>query len=149
MPGVTVRSLPDHTYTVEAANGRQVFLSDESVADGGEDLGPSPHELLIASLGACVAITLRMYANYKQWPLEEVSLRLNIENVLPSEPEFTAQEVAEAAGEKRPLIHSSVTVEGDLTPEQLSRLQEVAGRCPVHRTLRARPAIVTTLTRDA
>jgi putative redox protein len=148
MTEVTVRSLPDHTYAVEAANGRHVFRADERTADGGEDLGPTPHELLLSSLGACVAITLRMYANYKQWPLGDVAVNLSIEHVAATEPEFTPEEVAAAEGGKLPLIRSSVTVTGDLAPEQLARLQEIAGRCPVHRTLRARPAIVTTLTRN-
>lgn len=149
MPEVTVHSLPGHTYTVEAADGRHVITSDEKVADGGDDLGPTPHELLLSSLGACVAITMRMYANYKQWPLDDVSVHLTIENVVPSEPEFTAEETAAAHGDKLPLIRSSVTVKGSLDAEQLARLQEVASRCPVHRVLRDRPAIVTTLTHDA
>jgi putative redox protein len=134
---------------VEADNGRQTLIVDERAADGGDDLGPTPHELLLTSLGACVAITLRMYSNYKQWPVEDVAVHLSIDHVLPQEPEFTAEEIAAAAGEKLPLIRSSVTVKGDLSAEQLARLQEVASRCPVHRALRARPGIVTTLTREA
>jgi putative redox protein len=90
-----------------------------------------------------------MYANYKQWPLDDVSVHLTIENVVPSEPEFTSDEITAAHGEKLPLIRSSVTVKGHLDPDQLSRLQEVASRCPVHRVLRARPAIVTTLAHNA
>jgi putative redox protein len=148
MPEVTIRALPGHTYAVEAANGRHVITADERVGDGGDDLGPTPHELLLSSLGACVAITMRMYANYKQWPMDEVAVQLSIENVVPSEPEFTPEEIAAARGDKLPLIRSSVTVKGNLDADQLSRLQEVASRCPVHRVLRARPAIVTTLTRD-
>jgi uncharacterized OsmC-like protein len=149
MPEVTIHALPQHTYAVEASNGRQVFVSDEPAAAGGDDLGPSPQELLITALGACVAITLRMYANHKQWPVEDIAVQLSIENVVPAEPDFTAAEIAEAAGEKRPLIRSNVSVTGDLSPEQMARLQEIAGRCPVHRVLRARPAIVTTLTHGA
>jgi putative redox protein len=149
MPEVTVHSLPGHTYTVEAANGRHTITADEKLADGGDDLGPTPHELLLSSLGACVAITMRMYANYKQWPLDDVAVHLTIENVVPTEPEFTPDEIAAAHGEKLALIRSSVTVKGNLDPDQLSRLQEIASRCPVHRVLRARPAIVTTITHDA
>lgn len=150
MNQVTVRALKDKTYAVEASNGRHVFISDEPAVAGGDDLGPNPQELLIASLGACVAITIRMYASYKQWPLDDVSVQLSIDNVEPSEPAFTAEEIAAAApGARLPLIRSNVSVNGDLTPEQLARLQEIAARCPVHRTLRARPAIVTTLTHDA
>ena len=146
---VTVHTLPEHTYAVEASNGRHVFISDEPAAVGGDDLGPNPQELLITALAACVAITMRMYASYKQWPVEEVAVHVSIENVVPSEPEFPPEEIAAAHGEKLPLIRSNVTVKGDLTAEQLTRLQEVAARCPVHRILRARPAIVTTLTGNA
>ena len=150
MNRVTVHALKDKTYAVEANARRHVFISDEPVAVGGDDLGPNPHELLITSLGACVAITIRMYASYKQWPLDDISVQLSIENVEPSEPEFTPEEIAAAGpGTKLPLIRSNVTLKGDLTQEQLERLKEVAARCPVHRALRARPAIVTTLTRDA
>jgi putative redox protein len=149
MPEVTVHSLPGHTYTVEADNGRHVITADEKVADGGDDLGPTPQELLLSSLGACVAITMRMYANYKQWALDDVSVHLTIENVVPAEPEFTPEEIAAAHGDKLPLIRSTVTVKGNLDAQQLTRLQEVASRCPVHRVLRTRPAILTTLRHDA
>jgi putative redox protein len=149
MPEVTVHSLPGHTYTVESDTGRHTITADEKTSDGGDDVGPTPHELLLTSLGACVAITMRMYANYKQWPLDGVSVHLSIEHVVPSAPDFTPEEIAAAGGDKLPLIRSSVTVKGDLSPEQLARLQEIAGRCPVHRTLRARPAIVTTLAHSA
>jgi uncharacterized OsmC-like protein len=146
MRQVTVRSLPGHTYTVEAENGKHAFLSDEEESSGGEDLGPTPHELLAASLGSCVAITLRMYANHKQWPVGDIAVQLTVEHVEPSEPEFTPEEIAAVEpGTRLPLIRSHVIVTGDLDEAQRNRLQEVASRCPVHRTLRARPAIVTTL----
>ncbi len=150
MRQVTIHSLAEKTFAVEADNGRHTFFSDEPIDLGGDDLGPTPHEFLITALGACVAITLRMYAQRHDWPLDDVSVQLSIEDVQPSEPEFTPAEI-EAAGPsgKLPLIHSSVTVKGDLTQEQKARLEQIAGRCPVHRTLRARPAIVTTLTHDA
>jgi len=151
MRQVTIRSLPEHAFTVEADNGRgHTLILDEPPAAGGEDLGPTPHEMLIASLGACVAITLRMYAQRHEWPLDDVSVHLTIDDVVPTEPDFTQEEIAAVGPSgKLPLIHSHVTIKGDLNQEQRDRLEQIAGRCPVHRALRARPAIVTTLAHDA
>jgi putative redox protein len=150
MRQVTVRALTDRSYAVEADNARgHVFTADEPPESGGEDLGPTPHELLITSLGACVAITIRMYAQRHEWPLEDISVHLTIDDVVPSEPEFTPEEIADAGPSgKLPLIHSHVTIKGDLDQAQRDRLEQIAGRCPVHRVLRARPAIVTTLSHD-
>ena len=150
MRQVTVRALNDHAYAVEVDNTRgHVFVSDKPPDSGGEDLGPTPQELLIASLGGCVAITLRMYAERHEWPLEDVSVHVALEDVTPTEPEFTADEIAEAGSSgKLPLIRSHVTIKGDLDDTQRARLEQIAGRCPVHRVLRARSAIVTTLTHD-
>jgi len=151
MRQVTIRSLKDRAYAVEADNARgHVLISDEPPTTGGEDLGPTPHELLITALGACVAITIRMYAKRHEWPLEDVSVHLTIDDVEPMEPDFTPEEIATAGPSgKLPLIHSHVTLKGDLNEEQRARLEQIAGRCPVHRALRARPAIVTTLTHEA
>jgi uncharacterized OsmC-like protein len=127
-----------------------IIISDEPEEAGGEDLGPNPQEFLITALGSCVAITLQMYAQRHDWPLEDVSVHLTIDYVEPSEPEFTPEEIAAAGPSgKLPLIHSNVTIKGNLNDEQRARLEQIAGRCPVHRALRARPAIVTTLTHDA
>jgi putative redox protein len=151
MRQLTVSSLRDRHFAVECDNTRgHVFASDEPPSGGGDDIGPTPHELLIASLGACVAITIRMYAQRHDWPLEDVSVNLTIDDVVPTDPEFTPEEI-EAAGPsgKLPLIHSLVTLKGDLDQAQRDRLEQIAGRCPVHRALRARPAIVTTLSHEA
>jgi putative redox protein len=150
MRQVTVQALNDRSYAVEADNTRgHILISDEPPAAGGEDLGPTPHELLITALGACVAITIRMYAQRHEWPLEDVSVHLTIDDVEPTEPDFTPEEIAAAGPSgKLPLIHSHVTIKGDLDQAQRDRLEQIAGRCPVHRALRARPAIVTTLTHE-
>jgi putative redox protein len=150
MRQVTIRALNDHAYAVEADNARGLTLiSDEPPAAGGDDLGLTPSELLITALGACVAITIRGYAIRHDWPLEDVSVHLTIDHVTPTEPEFTPVEIAEAGPSGTlPLIHSHLTIKGDLDAEQLARLEQIAGRCPVHRTLRARPAIVTSLSHE-
>ncbi len=81
--------------------------------------------------------------------LEDVSVHVALEDVTPTEPEFTADEIGEAGSSgKLPLIRSHVTIKGDLDDTQRARLEQIAGRCSVHRVLRARSAIVTTLTHD-
>ncbi|HEX5370474.1 MAG TPA: OsmC family protein [Dehalococcoidia bacterium] len=145
MHTVTVESLPDRRYAVNINNGRHFIVSDEPTEGGGDDLGPNAHELLLASLGACTAITLRMYAELKQIPLEDVSVHLTHERVVPQEPEFTSEEIAEAGFERRDLIRLDIALKGDLTPAQRERMLEIAGRCPVHRALDARPRIVMAL----
>lgn len=145
MKTVTVDSLPDRRYAVHVNDGRHLFIADEPEDGGGDDLGPSPFDLLLASLGACTAITLRMYAQMKQLPLDDVSVHLTHDRVVPQEPEFTAGEIAAAGHERRDLIRLEITLKGDLTPEQRQRMFEIAGRCPVHRALDARPRIVMAL----
>jgi uncharacterized OsmC-like protein len=147
MNKVIVQSLQDHRYTVLANDGRHALISDEPTASGGDDLGSSPHELLLASLGACTAITLRMYAERKQWPLYEVSVHLTHEKVDASAcADCTPEERAAADGQGRiDLIQSEISLRGDLTAEQTQRLLEIADRCPIHRLLRGRPRIVSSI----
>ncbi len=149
MRTVTIDSLPDHRYAVNVNNGRHLIISDEPLDGGGDDLGPTPTELLLASLGACTAITLRMYAELKQIALDDVSVKLTHDRVVPGEPEFTPEEIAAAGFERRDLIRLEVSLKGDLTPEQRNRMLEIAGRCPVHRTLDARPRMVMSLEEPA
>jgi uncharacterized OsmC-like protein len=145
---VIVQSLQDHRYTVLANDERHAFIADESASDGGDDLGPGPHELMLASLGACTAITLRMYAERKQWPLYEVSVHLTHDKVDASIcADCTPEELASIDGEGRiDLIQSNISVRGDLTAGQMQRLLEIAERCPVHRLLAGRPRIVSEIT---
>jgi putative redox protein len=111
------------------AGGHELF-ADEPVALGGDDRGPAPYELLLSALGACTSITLRMYADRKGWPLENVSVELHHEKI-------HADDCAHCETEKGYLdrIHIEVTVEGPLDAEQRARLLDIAHKCPVHRTL--------------
>lgn len=127
---VSVRIAKDRFPTTITA-GAHTLRADEPESAGGSDSGPTPYDLLLASLGACTAITLRMYADRKQWPLEGVTVRLGLERVhakdcddCESEAGWVTriQRVVELAGEA-------------LTDEQRTRLREIADRCPVHRTL--------------
>jgi uncharacterized OsmC-like protein len=114
------------------------LVADEPVQVGGTDLGPSPYDLLAASLGACTAMTLRMYANRKKWPLEAVEVGVSHDRVHAED---------EAECEHRPVrvdrLQRKILLIGALDAEQRARLLEIADRCPVHRTLDAGVRIET------
>lgn len=106
--------------------GAHRFVSDEPVGVG-TDEGPGPHELILAALGACTAMTLRMYAQRKGWPLDDVLVTLRLEN--------------DGTG---PVVQRHIEFRGAIDPSQRARLLEIAGKCPVHRTLTAPLRIETT-----
>jgi putative redox protein len=101
--------------------------ADEEVEKGGADSGAAPHELLLAALGSCTAMTLRVYAERKGWPLRDVRVTLNGAHV---DGTF--------------VISRQLTIEGDLDVEQRQRLTEIADKCPVHKTLTGEIGIETT-----
>ncbi len=111
--------------------------ADEPKKYGGSDLGPSPYELLLMSLGACTSMTLRMYANRKKLPLEDLTVRLQHQRV-------HAQDCIEC-NDNIEQINRRISLVGDLSDEQRLRLLEIADKCPVHRTLENDPQIVTEL----
>ncbi len=106
------------------------IVADEPLAAGGTDTGPSPFELLMAALGACTTITLRMYADRKEWPLDEIKVRLRHRKLPP------AEQSAGAGGRPREHeIGQELELVGTLDAEQRARLLEIAHRCPVHRAV--------------
>jgi uncharacterized OsmC-like protein/pimeloyl-ACP methyl ester carboxylesterase len=109
------------------------LIADEPAAVGGENLGPTPYDLLAAALGACTTMTLRMYADRKKWPLEEAEVRLKHSRI-HAEDEERCEEGGEARLDR---LDREVTLVGPLDDEQRARLLEIADRCPVHRTLSA------------
>jgi putative redox protein len=150
LASITVRNLPGHVYAMEVEDGRHTLVMDEDRNNGGEDLGPEPYEMLLAALGGCTAITALMYARRKGWPVEDVTVTLNHDKVHPGKHEdvFSAEEAAAAGPAGRlDLIQMTLFVKGDLDAAQLARLHEIANRCPVHRTLEARPKIVSEVVR--
>ena len=107
------------------------FITDEPVEAGGEDTGPDPYTLLLAALGSCISMTTRLYARRKAWPLEGVTVRLRQRRV-------HAEDCLECVQGHDGFVHRierAVTFLGDLSPEQHARLQEIAHKCPVHKTL--------------
>jgi putative redox protein len=120
------------------------WMADEPESVGGRALGPTPYDLLLMSLGACTSMTLRLYANHKKLPLEDVEVRLVHERI-------HARDCADCEQQdgKIERISRFVTLRGELSEDERQRLLEIADRCPVHRTLEARPHVTTTLVNDA
>jgi uncharacterized OsmC-like protein/alpha/beta superfamily hydrolase len=138
---VVVHINKDH-FRTEVHAGSHALLSDEPKDMGGTDAGPSPYGYLTAALGACTAITLRMYADRKQWPLEGVVVHLTHEKI-------HAQDCVdcESPSGKIDKIEREIELQGTLNAEQQQRLLEIADKCPVHRTLQAKVLIETRLKR--
>ena len=121
-------------------SGVHVLLADEPVANGGNDTGPDPYAYLIAALGACTAMTLRVYARQKKWPLQKVKVRLKHAKIY-------ATDCAECETKEGKIdrIERFIELEGPLSDEQRTRLLQIADHCPVHRTLTSEISIVTRL----
>jgi putative redox protein len=135
---VVVSGVGTGVFTTEIEAGRHALLADEPIEFGGEDTGPSPYDLLLASLGSCTVMTLRLYASRQGWPLDAVTVALTHDRIY-------AEDCADCATKEGRLsrITREITLGGDLTAEQRARLMRIAERCPVHRTLTAEIVIET------
>jgi putative redox protein len=120
----------DHYKTI-LSNNRQELIGDEPVESGGTDLGFSPSELLSSALVTCTCVTLRMYADRKQWPLEAVHVTVN----------FERDTVTNSS-----LMRREIELTGKLTEEQRERLLAIAAQCFIHKTL-SNPIHITTILR--
>lgn len=136
---VVVRTDREHYSTAILANGHPL-VADEPLSAGGTDTGPTPYDLLLAGLGACTSITLRMYADRKGWPLEAIVVHLNHSKIHASDCEE-----CESASGKIDRIQREIELIGDVDDEQRARLLEIADKCPVHRTLHSEISIKTRL----
>ena len=105
-------------YRTELITSGHHLIADEPQEVGGKNLGPGPGEFLMVSLASCTAITVRMYADRKQWPLEKIRV-----------------EVASEKIELTTVFIRHVYLEGTLDDEQRNRLLQIANACPVHKTL--------------
>jgi putative redox protein len=125
---VVVRSLAGLAQSV-SVEGHEL-VADEPAALGGTATGPTPYGLMLSALGTCTSITVRMYAARKGWPLTGVTVRLRDERVHARD-----MEDSENATGFVHVIHKEVVLEGELDEDQLTRLHQIAGRCPVHKLL--------------
>ena len=108
-----------------------ILITDEPLDAGGEGAGPDPYTLLLAALGSCISMTATLYARRKSWPLERVTVRLRAERI-------HARDCVECTHTTAGYVHRiqrAASFDGELTDEQRARLQEIAHKCPVHRTL--------------
>lgn len=141
-PGdVLVEETGEGKFAQRMMAGRHLLRADEPERYGGLDSGPSPYDYLLAGLGACTSMTLRMYADRKGLSLDQVSVRL-------SHQKIHAEDCAECetAGGKIDRIDRDITLKGDLSAKERGRLLEIADKCPVHRTLHSEVLIKSTLT---
>ena len=129
LPQVIVRG--DSAGFAQAVEiGPHRLAGDEPVAFGGTDTGPSPYDLLLASLGTCTSMTISFYARRRGWPLESVTVSLHHSKI-------HAIDCAECETKEGKIdrIEREIHLAGSLTEEQRSKLMEIADRCPVHQTL--------------
>jgi len=125
-------------YRQAVRTGTHDWVVDEPVSVGGDDAGPNPYDQLLAALGACTSITLRMYADRKGWPLHHVSVRLRHDRI-------HAKDCADCSISTGTLtrIRQDIRLDGALTAEQRQALMSIADRCPVHQVLRSETVIDT------
>jgi uncharacterized OsmC-like protein/fermentation-respiration switch protein FrsA (DUF1100 family) len=135
---VVVRETRNGKFQQTVAIGPHRLLADEPVAAGGEDSGPGPYDFLLAGLGACTSMTMRLYAERKSLPLERVTVTLRHSKI-------HAEDCAECETKTGMLdqIERVITIDGALDAEQRTKLMEIADKCPVHRTLTSEVHIVT------
>jgi putative redox protein len=143
-PGtVVVKETRQGRFQQEVIAGTHRFLADEPQAVGGFDSGPSPYDLLLAGLGTCTSMTLRLYAERKVLPLEQVTVRLKHSRIHAADCEQC--ETKEGMLDR---IERKITLKGDLDAAERARLLEIADKCPVHRTLTSEVDIATALSDD-
>lgn len=140
MAKVFVQSLQDYNHAQLLTAPHRSYIADEPVDDGGDDLGPTPYQLLLWALGACTAMTLQLYARRKGYPLHEVAIELEHERTY-------AEDCQDCNDPKKRIeqIHRHIVLLGPLSEEQRADLLRVAARCPVHKTLQSAPKIFDTV----
>lgn len=142
-PGQVMVSEIDHKFQQNIHTDHHHWYADEPTNLGGKNSGPDPYEHLLAALGACTAMTIRMYADHKKLPLEHVDVVLSHDRNY-----FIDADKTEDEGSKIEALIRKVTLIGPLSDEDKNRLLQIADRCPVHKTLHNNPHVVTELTQS-
>ncbi|HET9037308.1 MAG TPA: OsmC family protein [Myxococcaceae bacterium] len=139
-PRSVMVSGPATGFRTDVEVGGHHLVVDEPTAVGGADEGPTPYEMLLAGLGACTAMTLRIYADRRKWPLERARISLRHRKV-------HAQDCidCETKPAKMDVVDRIITLDGALTEEQRAKLLEIAERCPVQQTLGSKIQVNTTI----
>lgn len=137
---IIIRESGQGKFTQEATAGSHVLIADEPVANGGNDLGPSPYDFLLIALGTCTSMTLRVYADFKKIPLEKIIVKLTYDKIY-------AEDCADCENNHSKIDHIErrIELQGNLTQEQHQQLLDIANKCPVHRTLTSKVSIATQL----
>lgn len=138
---VTVEEAGLGQFKQNISIGKHLLIADEPIASGGNDAGPSPYDFILAGLGACTSMTIRMYANLKKFPLKKVIVNLSIEKIYADD----CQNCDNNNQAKIDHITRVIDLQGDLSKEQRARLLDIANKCPVHRTLTSKIMITTQL----
>ena len=132
-PSIVSIETANGKFQQKIAVGKHEFLADEPVSFGGADSGPSPYDLLLAGLGACTSMTIKIYADRRGIPLTSVNVELE-----HSRDHVEDCETCSNDDNRIDVIDRSITLRGELTDEQRAKLMEIADKCPVHRTLENR-----------
>lgn len=135
---VIVRPAGTGLFPHVVAAGAHTLIADEPASAGGSDTGPSPYDLLLAGLGACTSMTMRMYAQRKGWPADKIAVELTHSKRYFDDCEDCAEKPV-----KLDVIERIISLGDDLNEEQRARMLEIADKCPVHRTLESDIRIVT------
>jgi putative redox protein len=127
---MAIASIGKEHFLTEIISGAKQVVADEPEELGGTNKGPAPGEFLLISLASCTAITIRMYADRKKWPVEKITVEVDFEKVA-----------------NKTIFKREVQLEGDLNEDQRTRLLQIANACPVHKTLTS-PIEIETVLRD-
>ncbi len=130
----------DDNFTTQMKVGDHYLVADEPIAFGGNNFGPSPYELVSAGLSACTAMTVQMYAKRKKWPLEHIEVHTSY-----SKKHAIDCEQCEEPTAKIDTFHRFIKFTGNLDQKQISRMLEIADKCPVHKTLHSQTQVITEL----
>lgn len=140
---VTVTEAGDGKFRQDVELGPHRLVADEPRGEGGDDSGASPYDLLLAALGSCTAMTLRLYSDRKKMSLDRVRVRLSHGKIHARDCED-----CETRAGKIDRIERVITLEGDLSEDERQRLLQIANKCPVHRTLQSEILIESSLEND-